>query len=137
MLYYRFVRRWSLLTACVLIFGGCRPSDRAEVAGLATLDGKPLPTGLVTFRPAPGTLGPEFSGRIADGQYRVLMPVLPGNYVVDVRSWQKTGRTVKSPFGQDTDEIVNAVPERYFGPKTELSAQLHIGQNKLDFDLAP
>ena len=100
-----------------------------------TLDGKPLSEGLVTFRPAPETAGPEFSGEIADGEYRVVKSVLPGAYVVQVRSWQKTGRTVKSPLGKDTEEIINIIPKRYASSSDELSAVLAHGSNSINFDL--
>lgn len=116
---------------------GCGPSGRAEVSGHVTLAGQPLPDGMVTFRPTAETSGPEFSGTIAGGEYKVAKPSLPGTYAVEVRAWKKTGRIVKSPFGIDTDEIVSAVPQRYWGPQTELRAQLQPGPNTVHFDLQP
>lgn len=125
------------LFAWCLLLAGCHDGDRAEVAGTVTLGGKPLAEGLVTFRPAAGTSGPEFSGTISEGKYRVAIVCLPGDYVVDVRAWQKTGRVVKGPFGNDVEEIVNVIPQRYWGPGTTLSAHLVSGANEADFNLIP
>lgn len=128
----------TALACCMLFAGGCGADGRAEVAGTVTFDGKPLPEGLVTFRPAAGTAGPEFSGTVVDGKYRVSIRVLPGDYVVDVRAWRKTGRMVKGALGDGPyEEIVVAIPKRYWGEKTELKAHLGPGDNKVDFDLAP
>ena len=128
-------RNCLLLASICLLITGCGGPERAKVSGHLTLDGKPLADGLVTFRPSAGTDGPEFSGMLLNGDYRVEKDALPADYVVDVRSWQKTGRKVKSPQGEMSDEIVNAIPQRYWGPKTELSAHLTAGENKVDFKL--
>ena len=124
------------LVGCILL-AGCRGrNESAEVAGAVTLGGKPLAEGLVTFRPAGGTAGPEFSGTVADGKYRVPIRVLPGDYRVEVRAWRKTGRMVKMPSGGgETAETVNAIPKRYLWPETTLSAHLNAGWNKVEFDL--
>lgn len=118
--------------ACVL---GCQGANSAEVAGRVTFDGKPLHEGLVTFRPTAETAGPEFSGKIVNGEYRVVKSVLPGTYVVQVRSWQKTGRIVESPYGGKTEEIIDIIPKRYQAPGGELSRVLASGTNAINFDL--
>lgn len=116
---------------------GCGAGNRATVAGNVSLGGQALPDGIVTFRPKPSTPGPEFSGTIAQGAYAVAESVLPGDYLVEVRAWTKTGRIVKSPFGTDTEEIINPIPARYHGPASELSVQLKVGKNTCDFQLQP
>jgi hypothetical protein len=121
--------------SCLMFITGCPRADLAEVSGRVTLDGKPLSEGLVTFRPAPETAGPEFSGQVANGEYRVVKSVLPGAYSVQVRSWQKTGRTVESPLGKNTEEIIDIIPTRYATPGSELSAVLASGPNSVNFDL--
>jgi hypothetical protein len=119
----------------VIVATGCQQSDLAEVSGRVMLDGKPLREGFVTFYPAADTAGPEFSGEIVAGEYRVAKPVLPGNYLVQIRSWQKTGRKVKSPIGDETEEIINIIPKRYRTPSSELSTVLASGPNSANFDL--
>jgi hypothetical protein len=130
-------RRVLFLAAFCLFVGGCGGPSQAKVSGHVTLGGKPLAEGLVTFRPTPKTEGPDFSSDVVNGDYRVAKGVLPGEYVVDVRSWQKTGKIVKTPQGDTTDEIVNAVPRRYWGESTVLTAGLKAGANTVNFDLQP
>jgi hypothetical protein len=108
----------------------CSKRNPVEVAGRVTLAGKPLEDGVVTFRPVSPTFGLDFSGTIVAGEYRVPIRVLPGEYAVDVRSWKKTGKQVRSPSGVDTEETVDAIPERYWGPHTELSAKIVAGRLK-------
>ena len=124
--------------ACCVLLAGCRKgNETAEVAGAVTLGGKPLADGVVTFRPTAGTAGPDFSGIVAEGNYRVPMLVLPGDYRVEVRAWRKTGRILKLPGGVESPEMVSAIPKRYKEPQTKLSAHLNAGANKVDFDLTP
>lgn len=129
--------RCSLLfvISIVLSLSGCFPESGATVTGNVTKAGTPLDRGLVTFRPMSQTQGPEFSGEITDGQYRVPKSVMPGDYWVEIRSWKKTGRIVKSPFGMDTEEVIQAIPDRYHGAKTELRASIVVGENLLSFDV--
>ena len=96
--------------ACCVLLAGCRKgNETAEVAGAVTLGGKPLADGVVTFRPTAGTAGPDFSGIVAEGNYRVPMLVLPGDYRVEVRAWRKTGRILKLPGGVESPEMVSAI----------------------------
>jgi hypothetical protein len=126
----------ALSVSFCMLFAGCRHSGpNAEVEGTVTIGGQPLAKGQVSFRPAADTSGPEFSATVVEGKYRVAALVLPGNYQVDVRSWDKTGRKVKDPFGQVTDEVVNVIPKRYWGPETTLLAHLAAGMNEIDFTL--
>lgn len=114
----------------------CRPSPKtATVSGTVTIDGQPLADGVVTFRPLADTPGPEFSGEVARGTYRVAIPVRPGAYAVDVRSWKKSGQKVTSPFGVEVEETVPWLPESFSGPQTTLSAKLAAGPNTVDFPL--
>ncbi len=123
-----------VLCLCVC---GCSKQKPAEVMGHVLLDGEPLAEGVVTFRPKTPTVGPDFSGTVVGGEYRVPIRVLPGEYAVDVRAWKKTGKQVKSPSGVETDEMVDAIPMQYWGPRTELSAQIVAGVNRVDFNLQP
>lgn len=130
----------SLMLACLASIlasaVGCRPSPKtATVSGTAMVDGQPLADGVVTFRPMADTSGPEFSGKVVRGAYRVPINVRPGNYAVEVRSWKKSGKKVTSPFGVEVEETVPGLPEYYAGPQTTLSAKLTPGSNTVDFPL--
>lgn len=125
----------TLLAFSCWSLAGCDARHRTTVEGNVTLGGEPLDAAEITFRPQASTPGPEFSGRVTAGHYRVEKAVLPGVYWVDVRAWKKTGQKVRSPFGEEVDEIVVATPARYWGATTELKAELQQGPNTLNFDL--
>jgi hypothetical protein len=130
------VVRLAIVVGIAASTSACLPSPQsAEVAGSVTVDGQPLDEGIVTFRPQPTTPGPEFSGEVRQGAYRVAIRVLPGGYAVHIRSWKKSGKKVTSPFGVEVEETVPWIPDRYCGPQTTLSATLAPGLNRADFTL--
>jgi hypothetical protein len=116
---------------------GCSQAARARVAGQVTVGGESLAEGVISFRPAPGTKGPEFSATIVAGDYRAAQPVLPGDYAVEIRAWRTTGRTIMGQFGKEIEERVESIAARNWGPNTELSARLESGDNRKDFALEP
>lgn len=127
-----------LVIACSVAWVGCgQRGQHATVGGRISWNGKPVPHGLVMFRPTAGISGPEFAGTVANGNYNVPIAVLPGDYDVEIRAWKKTGRIVTSPFGTLDKEVVNVIPRQYWGPGTQLSARLHVGNNTINFDLNP
>jgi hypothetical protein len=112
--------------------------DRRAVSGSVTLDGKPLPTGSITFNP--DGPGPSAGGTVTDGRYAIARPdgPAPGRYKVYVHSLARTGRKIPDsdgPRGSTVDEMKNIVPERY-NLRTELEAQVQKeGENRFDFEL--
>ncbi|MEW4563136.1 hypothetical protein AB1K70_11455 [Bremerella sp. JC770] len=73
-----FLRSRKTFTAGVLLLAataaciGCSDeNDRNRVSGSVTLDGQPVPNGLITFEPdhKKGHTGPQGIARIVDGQY--------------------------------------------------------------------
>ena len=71
----------SLLTLAILLTAGCgEPSG--FVTGKITVNGKPLPRGLITFLPEGGNKDP-FSSAIVNGAYRTNpMPVGPAKIMI-------------------------------------------------------
>ncbi len=49
--------------------GGAGDVDRYDVSGTVTFDGKPVPSGTITFLPAQGNTGPGGNANIKDGKY--------------------------------------------------------------------
>jgi hypothetical protein len=125
--------RASAFLAAVLLLG-CGGAGLVEVRGRVLLDGAPLASGLIGFRPIEGTTGPTAGAEIKDGAYQVPNGLAPGTYAVEIRSWQKTGKQVMGPVGK-TDEKVNILPQRYWGEATKLRARLEPGMSSVDFEL--
>ncbi len=99
-----------VLLACLLAFAGCSGSDgREEINGTVTLDGQPLDSGLVNFRPAEGTKANSSGGTITEGRFHLpaAKGLMPGEYIVRVQAFQKSGRKVQDPQMGEIDEMVS------------------------------
>ena len=113
----------SALAACLLLAGCRKGNETAEVAGAVTLGGKPLADGVVTFRPTAGTAGPDFSGIVAEGKYRVAIRVLPGDYRVEVLRLAEDGPDIEiarrrrvSRNGQRDSKTLQGAGDQAFRP---------------------
>ena len=128
-----------LVSLSLLIALGCSQADqdrRAEVSGAVRVNGEPLATGSITFRPTAGNDGPTAGGAIANGQYHVVRAkgVTLGKNQVVIQSTVKTGRQVGGSRGVLEDEQVQAIPARY-NDQSEIVCDVQPGSNQLDFDL--
>jgi hypothetical protein len=138
------VSRKLVITLCILVvmaglgFGGSFMAylfggpDGIDVRGNITLNGQPLGQGIMSFIPAPGTAGLSGEAEIRDGQY-LAKHIKVGNYAVEIRSFQKTGKRVTGPYGM-TDEQLNVIPDRYH-KNTILQFVPANDPNQLDFHL--
>ena len=132
----RFAHGVALLSAFALLaLLGCSGSDgRVSVSGTVTLDGKPLDSGSISFRPAPGTSANSSGGRITGGSYELPAEqgLKPGKYLVTVQAFRKTGKMVEDPQ-------MGTVPERErvkFKEAGSLEATVEQrGDNTFDFRL--
>ena len=70
--------------------GGGDQLERVAVSGSVTINGEPVPNGVVRFKPAAGTEGPMASTMITDGQYDIPGDQGPiaGNYEVQVQAYE-------------------------------------------------
>ncbi len=71
--------------------GGCGGGDnlpREEINGSVTIDGKPLPRGMVTFVPADAEVSTQGGASIQDGKFTIprIQGLVPGKYKVVVSS---------------------------------------------------
>lgn len=128
---------WTLALILVAAIGCGRP---AEVTGRVTLDGEPVPAGVVTFTPVGG--GPSGYGAITpDGRYSVQTGskngVPPGDYRVTVAANALPSEGVPTGPGQLSDGIAPLItPARYADPaETPLRATLVSGTQELPLDL--
>lgn len=139
----RPTRSFGLPLSLTLLAAGCGGGaddglPRQPVAGTVTLDGKPIASGLITFKPR-NAPEPVATAVIEDGEFALARhegPV-PGPHVVSVWSREQTGKKVPDPFDPENlvDEVKEIVPPRY-NLGTELSAEIAEGKNSLEFPLS-
>jgi hypothetical protein len=121
----RQFRVW--LAALLAAASGCSPGDRpplGAVRGRVTLDGKPLPRAVVSFRPLEG-------GRVSrgmtdqDGRYELF-------YLRDIRGAIVGAHKVMIVTADE--DASEELPPRYHR-ETTLSAEVVPGDNEHDFKL--
>jgi hypothetical protein len=110
-----------------------------RVTGTVTVDGKPLPKGMLLLEPeGEGADRRRAFGEIIDG--RIVLPegrhdLRPGPYRVEIRWQQQTGRWIaKDKTEPAAPEVRELLPAKYH-EKSELRADLRPGDNELTFDL--
>lgn len=129
---------WAVLLVAPLVAAGC--SQRAEVGGTVTLDGRPLSAGVVTFCPTGD--GPSGYAAIGpDGRYVVQVGsrngLPPGQYVVTVAANVPPAEGSQPGPGQYSDGITPlATPQVYADrEQSPLRATLVSGSQELKLDL--
>ena len=129
----------SSCAALLVLLAGCgHTTGRQALQGSVTLNGEPLPRGVIQFVPLPGTDGPSAGGEIQDGQFSVEPDkgVLPGTFRVEITASRKTGEKMTDRVsGEMTDAYGQFLPDRY-NRKSELTAQVRSGgPNQFTFAL--
>ena len=114
------------LLSAVTCFGcGGESLDRVPVSGTVTLDGSPLPSGSIRFHPLGD--GQSAGGSIEAGAFSIPQAdgPAPGEYRVEVVSFQPTGRQIPDPDspGQTKEEQEQVIPQRY-NRQSELTASV-------------
>ena len=122
----------------LLLLAACSGSDgRQGVEGMVSLDGQPLNSGLICFRPMSGTGGPSAGCPIEEGRFVIAADkgIFMGKFRVEITARRKTGRKVKEPMGNIVDETVEAIPTCYNRQST-LTAEVKAGgPNQFEFAL--
>ena len=130
--------RIVFLLGLVALVGCGGGDDRFRLEGSITLDGEPLTTGGISFRPQRGTRGPTAGGRITDGKFFVepAKGTFAGTFRVEIISSRKTGQKVMdNVMGTMADEYKQIIPVRY-NRQSELTAEVKKdGPNKFEFAL--
>jgi hypothetical protein len=140
------LRRLYRVTACAALLAGtvlsasCTGSATGTVKGKITVNGQPLPDGLITFESEVGNKDP-FSAAVKDGAYetgpipvglckvsviqnKVPRPAAPGNDLV--------------PVANPRDRAAVTVPPKYGRSDTSgLTFDVKAGPNTFDKDLTP
>jgi hypothetical protein len=97
---------------------GCGGGDglgRVAVSGSVTLNGEPVPNGVVRFKPAAGTEGPMANTMITDGQYEIPQDQGPvaGQYEVRVQAYEDPNATTTT-----SEPVRAAVASDKLSPRT-------------------
>ena len=121
-----------LATGAMLLAGCGRGSNLRKVNGTVTLDGKPLPDAVVSFRPVEG--GRQSSGRTdANGRYELRYSAKELGAVVG-----KHKVTLTTATGEDSQARFRGdkVPPQYRdGVETKLEEEVSRGPNTIDLHL--
>jgi hypothetical protein len=127
-----------VLSLGIATLAGCGGVDDAPVTvtvtGTVTIDGKPLPTGEIIFRPADGN-GRADAASIQDGQYS-LECTLGGKAVTITALREVPGVAMQElETGEAGGEVEQYIPEAY-NDRTTLTADVtESGDNTFDFPL--
>ncbi len=135
---YRLVKAGMILAILVLtLAGGCGGSnDEITVSGQVTIDGAPIPTGVISFVDTDPSVAAG-GGPIKDGQYTAT--VTPGDKVVTVLGNKLVGQEPEyedvpdSPM-RDKYEMITP-PDYNAAHLSPLKATITGPQDDLDFDL--
>ena len=128
--------------------GGCAPavSERAAVNGTVTVDGAPLPNGLIEFFPVDPRKGQPGGAAVENGRYAVSAEkgLFAGDYQVRIRADRPTDKRVWDGMGDEkwpaSKKNYVAVTESYIPPRyndrTTLTATIERGKvNEYNYDL--
>ena len=127
------------LVAVVTSIVGCSGSgvERAEVAGMVTVDGTPLPMGEIRFLPTAETKGPAWSASIKNGQYTTAgtkgTPV--GDLRIEINGF-RVPSWYKPPPGLTTEPKDMPPAEQYlpakFNSQSELKMTIASGSGRVE-----
>ena len=135
--------RFAIGLVVSMLAGGCDSGpQRASITGRVTLDGEPLEKGVIVFQPDKQTKSPSSGGDIVSGTYQVLQAKGPmvGVFRVEISALRKSGRKIPAgspaPPGTMVDEYVDAIPAKYTGESSTLTAEIKAGNNVYNFELS-
>jgi hypothetical protein len=129
------------MTAALLMLGvvaGCSgvKKDEVEVTGNVTIDGQPIPQGVVQFIATDGQT-PTGGGVIKDGKYVAKVP--PGEKTVLILGTKVVGQVPESkdmPGSRMVDKVETVTPPQYNAEHlTPLKATITDSQAGVDFAL--
>jgi hypothetical protein len=113
---------------------GCSSdSEKGTVSGTVTLDGQPLPSGLIRFVPVDGQT-PTADATITDGEFSAEVPI--GEKQVSISAPKVVGKrpAYQAPNSPMIDIVEELLPARY-NVKSELTLSVTGGRQDAPFDL--
>lgn len=138
------LRPATTLVSLVLLaasLAGCGGSQSVGVAGTVTLDGQPLPEGLISFEPISKSAGQRRDAMIENGDFALPANegVLPGmEFKVEIKSFRKTGRKyLNADMGASHDEVEQIIPAEYNTASTlQIEVAAESERNRFQFELS-
>lgn len=136
----RKVPSWLLLlAACGLMpWSGCGKSDsRLALSGTVAVDGRPLESGYIQFRPIEPANHPATGANIVAGRFDIVdrRGALPGTFRVEITASRKTTRKVPDASGAMIEAFEQYIPAQY-NQQSKLTAEVKAGgPNQFDFQL--
>jgi hypothetical protein len=119
---------------CIVEVFGCSPSSRAIVEGVVTLDGEPVGSGAIAFRPLDGK-APTTGAFITRGKFSQQVPV--GAMRAEITSPRNAGKRKVPSYNGTPIEIeitMEGIPEQY-NTKSGLVIDVKPGVNRVTWDL--
>lgn len=123
------------LTGC----GGNPTASHNPIKGEVKLDGQPMESGSIMFRPVNEGKGQAVSAPIVAGRYEVGTADGPavGPHRVEIRGTRKSGKMIQkalAPKGELIEEQVEAVSPK-FNTQSELMADVKAGENVANYEV--
>lgn len=131
-----------LLVIAIVSASGCGNDgpELAEVTGVVTVDGKPVPSAILTFVPTAGG-SPSYGGTDNDGKYRLMFTdtkygAMIGDHEVEIQTNKLSASEISEmkAEGQTVNENFVAIPKQY-RKKGALTAKVERKKNVIDFTL--
>jgi hypothetical protein len=129
----------ATIAALAVVLLGCSKQPvgppRGTVHGKITLDGKPIATGMINFKPMGPAAGPTCGLPLKDGQYAsdAKGPIV-GKNRIEIRARSQTPTQPQNPDGDWKSNYIEAIPARY-NSQSVLEADVRPGDNTFDFEL--
>lgn len=123
---------YGLAGVLALVAVGCGRGDGFVTStGTVTFDGKPVPTGAVSFHPLEQGTAPQ-GAQIVDGRFRIR--TLPGRYRVEIVAGRPQAGGEELTPGMP--RLEQYIPDRYNAASTLEADVTPRGRNAFTFDLS-
>lgn len=123
---------YGLVGALALAAGGCGKGDGFVTStGSVAFDGKPVPTGAISFHPLEAGPAPQ-GAQIVDGRFRIR--TLPGRYRVEIVAGRPQAGGAELTPGMP--RLEQFIPDRYNAASTLEADVTPRGRNAFTFDLS-
>lgn len=139
-------RNWGLIGLCglvILCIGCARKPPRAQVSGVVTYQGEPVPLGDIVFEPVDGWKEFYCQGEIVNGKYEFKKhgPVV-GKNRVEIHGYRQTNEVVPDVSGKRLDDkpamthgLIPYIPVEH-NTSSQITVEIVAGENlNVDFHL--